>query len=575
MKSIDNYASTGGGFFRSISRYVFPRHLLGRLYLLAVVYALEAVLVTGALHIQSAYHPGLISIAIVSLAVFLGLAYPWLKSQRDALRFGFISFGGYLACVAVEILIHVLTLFHQADAAFLRAAAVSVSALFLLKVPFLALACLPLKAWMRMFRATHLLWLYAVIAGVAAWILIEPSWTLWNKGDTASSHIMQTATFDAVRFVIRTVLPDVSAVAPTFTIENSRYSMEIAYSCSGMEGLGLVFAFTSIWLWYTRKECRFPQALLLIPLGLACIWVLNVVRLSVLFFIGNYGSDEVADVGFHTQFGWIAFTAVALIFSMATEKLNWVRKRQPSLPPASEVSLGREGVAAPGALEPASQHRGESQAIRAYLVPFLAILAATFLTKAVSGYFDRYYFLRFLAAATALYYFRAELKKLNWRFGWLAPVAGAAVFALWIAPSWWGHAHTASRLGSDLAALPPWTRWTWLAFRVSAAVITVPIAEELAFRGYLARRFMSREFDQVSFSSLTPLAIGLSSVVFGVEHMKNMTDWQHLLLGTVAGLAFAGVLRWRGRMGDAVAAHAVSNLLLAAWVLGAGDWAQW
>ena len=86
---------------------------------------------------------------------------------------------------------------------------------------------------------------------------------------------------------------------------------------------------------------------------------------------------------------------------------------------------------------------------------------------------------------------------------------------------------------------------------------------------------MSRDFEQISFSSLTVLAICLSSVVFGVEHMKNMLDWQHLLLGTVAGLAFAAVLRWRGRFGDAVVAHAVSNLLLAAWVLGTGDWTQW
>jgi len=103
----------------------------------------------------------------------------------------------------------------------------------------------------------------------------------------------------------------------------------------------------------------------------------------------------------------------------------------------------------------------------------------------------------------------------------------------------------------------------------------VPIAEELAFRGYLARRFISREFDSVSFSSLTVLSICLSSAVFGLEHMKNLMDWQHLVLGTVAGLAFAAALRWRGRMGDAVVAHAVSNLLLAAWVLGLGDWAQW
>jgi CAAX prenyl protease-like protein len=100
-------------------------------------------------------------------------------------------------------------------------------------------------------------------------------------------------------------------------------------------------------------------------------------------------------------------------------------------------------------------------------------------------------------------------------------------------------------------------------------VVTVPIAEELAFRGYLARRFISRKFDGVPFTGLTALSIVLSSAAFGLMH------GQHWIVGTLAGLAFAGALRWRGRMGDAVVAHAVSNLLLAAWVLGTGDWGQW
>jgi membrane protease YdiL (CAAX protease family) len=68
---------------------------------------------------------------------------------------------------------------------------------------------------------------------------------------------------------------------------------------------------------------------------------------------------------------------------------------------------------------------------------------------------------------------------------------------------------------------------------------------------------------------LTALSIVLSSAAFGLMH------GQHWIVGTLAGLAFAGALRWRGRMGDAVVAHAVSNLLLAAWVLGTGDWGQW
>jgi CAAX prenyl protease-like protein len=68
---------------------------------------------------------------------------------------------------------------------------------------------------------------------------------------------------------------------------------------------------------------------------------------------------------------------------------------------------------------------------------------------------------------------------------------------------------------------------------------------------------------------LTLLGVTLSSLVFGLMHGHQ---W---LLGLVAGLAYALLLRRRGRMGDAVMAHAVSNLLLAAWVLARGDWGLW
>jgi CAAX prenyl protease-like protein len=120
-----------------------------------------------------------------------------------------------------------------------------------------------------------------------------------------------------------------------------------------------------------------------------------------------------------------------------------------------------------------------------------------------------------------------------------------------------------------LASLPSASRIVWIVFRVAAAVVTVPVAEELAFRGYLARRILSRDFSEVPFARLTLVSIGWSSIAFGVLH------GQHWLVGIVAGLAFAAILRSRGRMGDAVVAHAVANLLLAAWVLARGDWGLW
>jgi CAAX prenyl protease-like protein len=212
---------------------------------------------------------------------------------------------------------------------------------------------------------------------------------------------------------------------------------------------------------------------------------------------------------------------------------------------------------------------GESPATAAYLVPFLAILAASFISKAASGYFEWLYPLRFIAAAIAIWHFRSEYRKLNWRFGWLAPVTGAVVFLIWIAPALWTNDHRVTSLGAELAALSPTARLAWILFRIAAAVVTVPIAEELAFRGYLSRRLISRDFDGVPFSRMTVLSLGVSSVAFGLMH------GQHWMVGILAGLAYAAVLKWRGRMGDAIVAHVTSNLLLAAWVLLRGDWAQW
>ena len=65
-------------------------------------------------------------------------------------------------------------------------------------------------------------------------------------------------------------------------------------ACSGYEGIGLILAFTAGWLWFFRREWRFPRALLLIPLGIAAIWVFNAVRVAGLVLIGVAGAPGIA-----------------------------------------------------------------------------------------------------------------------------------------------------------------------------------------------------------------------------------------------------------------------------------------
>jgi membrane protease YdiL (CAAX protease family) len=68
---------------------------------------------------------------------------------------------------------------------------------------------------------------------------------------------------------------------------------------------------------------------------------------------------------------------------------------------------------------------------------------------------------------------------------------------------------------------------------------------------------------------VTVISIALSSVAFGLAH------GQQWFVGILAGLAYAGLMKWKGSLSVAIVAHATTNLLLTIWVISQGDWSQW
>ena len=86
-------------------------------------------------------------------------------------------------------------------------------------------------------------------------------------------------------------------------------------------------------------------------------------------------------------------------------------------------------------------------------------------------------------------------------------------------------------------------------------------------RGYLLHRLISSDFDKLS-PRFTWLSFFLSSFLFGVLHGR----W---LAGTVAGMFYAWAMYRRGKVGDAIIAHATTNALIAADVLILGNWNFW
>jgi CAAX prenyl protease-like protein len=112
-------------------------------------------------------------------------------------------------------------------------------------------------------------------------------------------------------------------------------------------------------------------------------------------------------------------------------------------------------------------------------------------------------------------------------------------------------------------------RVTWISFRVLTAIVTVPLAEELAFRGFLMRRLISSDFDSVSLSRFSWFALLASSSAFGFLHSGF---W---VAGSIAGILFGLAVIRRGRIGDAVVAHATANAMLAVYVLKYHQWHLW
>jgi exosortase/archaeosortase family protein len=52
-------------------------------------------------------------------------------------------------------------------------------------------------------------------------------------------------------------------------------------------------------------DLRFPQAFVLLPVGILVIWLFNVVRITLLLLFGTYVSPQIALAGYHSASGWI------------------------------------------------------------------------------------------------------------------------------------------------------------------------------------------------------------------------------------------------------------------------------
>jgi uncharacterized protein len=160
----------------------------------------------------------------------------------------------------------------------------------------------------------------------------------------------------------------------------------------------------------------------------------------------------------------------------------------------------------------------------------------------------------------------------------LSVLIGVLVFVIWIGPDViapaWRHSilFDNSVIGHPAGNTPPASKNdpVFLLFRIAISVIAVPILEELFWRGWLMRWIIdANDFERVPLGAYTPAAFWLVAVLFASEHGSF---WD---VGLAAGIIYNWWMMRTGNLWDCIVAHAVTNGVLAAWVVAGNHWQYW
>ncbi len=205
-------------------------------------------------------------------------------------------------------------------------------------------------------------------------------------------------------------------------------------------------------------------------------------------------------------------------------------------------------------------------------VPFALFVLLTLLQGklgAASPYWV--YLAKTVLGAWMIWLIRPLVAEMRWQLSWEAVGVGIAVFAVWVilerpytvfkwsgAP--WNPLH---QFGQESMLA-----WFFVAVRIFGSSIVVPPLEEVFYRSFLYRSLAGRDFEKVPLGYFAWLPFLATSLVFGFVHR----EW---LAGVLCGFAYQGLVLRKQRLGDAITAHAITNLLLGLWVVGKGAWQFW
>ncbi len=208
----------------------------------------------------------------------------------------------------------------------------------------------------------------------------------------------------------------------------------------------------------------------------------------------------------------------------------------------------------------------------ARVVPFAVFVALTALQGqfgAASHYWI--YLLKTLVGVALLWATLPAVAELRWRITPAAVLTGVAVFAVWVGLDPFypklttsGEPWNPHRIFGESAPLA----WFFIAVRVLGSTLVVPCLEEVFYRSFLYRTIARADFQAMPLGQFAWLPFLATTAAFGLAHH----EW---LAGLLCAAAYQGLVCWRKNLGEAMTAHAVTNLLLGLYVVTRGAWNFW
>jgi membrane protease YdiL (CAAX protease family) len=221
----------------------------------------------------------------------------------------------------------------------------------------------------------------------------------------------------------------------------------------------------------------------------------------------------------------------------------------------------------------------------ARVAPFVVFLALTLCQGqfgAASAYW--FYFAKTLVGVWLIWEMRPLVAEMRWAVSWEAVGVGIGIFAIWVGLSgeWTTQSSLWVKLGLSHPPASPPNHWNpneqfgngstlarlMIATRILGSTFVVPPLEEVFYRSFLYRCLARPDFQSVPLNRFIPLPFFATAAVFGFSH----NEW---LAGILCGAAFQWLVLRKSRLGDAMTAHAITNLLLGVWIVWKHAWQFW